>query len=147
MASLISLAQVEPLLARPLNDAEKPRVTSWINAIEAFLVIRYGEEKVLGLLDYLLVFIADAVQRRLDKKNQLAEQESAGPFSVRWSSASSKGGWFLPGELSDMDSMAGLGSVRTYRTQAPTGVVVGNLTPGHNPRSAYALDDDFDGYF
>ena len=147
MAHLMTLAQVEPLLARPLNDAEKPRVSSWINAIEAFLVMRYGEAKVAELLDYLLVFVADSIQRRLDKKNQMAEQESAGPFSVRWSSASSKGGWFLPGELADMDDAAGLGSVRTYRTPAPAGVVSGNLTPGFSPRSAYAPDDDFDGYF
>lgn len=147
MANLMTLAQVEPLLARPLNDAEKPRVTSWINAIEAFLVARYGEAKSFELLDYLTVFVADAIQRRLDKKNQMAEQESAGPFSVRWSPASSKGGWFLPAELAEMDDVAGLGSVRTYRTPAPPAVISGNVTPGFVPRSAYAPDDDFDGYF
>lgn len=147
MLPIMTLGQIEPLLARPLNDAERLRISGWLLGIERYLISRYGQEVFAESVDFLLIFVADAVQRRLDKKNQLAEQESAGPFSVRWSSASSKGGWFLPGELSDMDSMAGLGSVRTYRTQAPTGFVVGNLTPGQSPRSEYAIDDDSDGYF
>ena len=138
---------IEPLLARPLNDAEKLRVSGWLLGIESYLVSRYGPEAFALSIDFFLVFVADAIQRRLDKKNQLAEQESAGPFSVRWSSASSKGGWFLPGELADMDDTLGLGSVRTYRTPAPSGVIVGNLTPGFSPRSAYETDDEFGGYF
>lgn len=147
MLPIMTLEQVEPLLARPLSDAEKPRVSGWILGIESYLVSRYGAEVFAESVGFFLVFVADAIQRRLDKKNQLAEQESAGPFSVRWSSASSKGGWFLPGELADMDDTLGLGSVRTYRTPAPSGVIVGNLTPGFSPRSAYEHDDEFGGYF
>lgn len=145
--AIISPEMIEPLLARPLNDAEKLRVSGWLLGIESYLVSRYGPEAFDLSIDFFLVFVADAIQRRLDKKNQLAEQESAGPFSVRWSSASSKGGWFLPGELADMDDTLGLGSVRTYRTPAPSGVIVGNLTPGFSPRSAYEHDDEFGGYF
>lgn len=147
MASLLTLVKVEPLLARPLNDAEKPRIDGWLNAIEAFLFNRYGEQKVLGLFDYFLVMVADAVQRRLTKGNQMAEQEGAGPFQVRWSSESSKGGWFLSRELSEMDDTAGLGSVRTYRTPAPSAVVSGNLTDRFALPSAYDPYERTDGYF
>lgn len=147
MASLLTLVKVEPLLARPLNDAEKPRIDGWLNAIEAFLFNRYGEQKVADLFDYFLVMVADAVQRRLTKGNQMAEQEGAGPYQVRWSSESSKGGWFLPRELSEMDDTAGLGSVRTYRTPAPSAVISGNLTDRFALPSAYDPYERTDGYF
>lgn len=125
---LLKLEQIEPLLARPLSEAEKPRISGWLVAIEAFLITRYSIARVAELAEYFVVFAADAVQRRLDKKNQLADSESVGPFSVRWNSASAQGGWFLPGELADMDGTLGVGGIRTYRTQAPAEVVTGNLS-------------------
>lgn len=129
--SMLTLERIEPLLARPLNAVEKPRVSAWIGAIEAFLSQRYTVAKVAEMVDYFTVSAADAIQRRLAKPNQMADSESAGPFSVRWNSASARGGWFLAPELAEMDDTAGIGGTRTYRTQAPSGVIVGNL---HRPR-------------
>lgn len=106
------------------------RVDAWLSAINARIVVRYR----LALLDddrrpLFVGYAADAIQRRLDKPKRMVDQENAGPFGVKWNSRSSLGGWFLPEEISDMDSAAGVGGVRTVRAPAPDGVRFSNLSP------------------
>jgi len=139
MAQTLTLAMIEPLLAQPLSEGQKPRAEAWLAAIDTVLSVRYGV-KLAEMTSYFSVFAADAVQRRLDKKNQLADSEGAGPFTVRWNAASTRGGWFLAGELAEMDDAAGLGGVRTYRTPAPDGVIHGNLV------DSAGIDGDIDAY-
>lgn len=57
----------------------------------------------------------------------MVESEGAGPFNARWNAASSLGGWFLPSEIDDMDTVTGGGGTRTYRTPAPDHIRFNNL--------------------
>lgn len=122
MTPSLTLAEVEPLLSRPLSDAERPRAEAFVAAMMALLVGRYGDSLAARwevVKPLVVAYVAAAIDRRLAKPNQAAESETSGPFSVRWSSASSSGAWFLPAELADLDRLFGKGGSRTYRTQAP----------------------------
>ena len=122
MTPSLTLAEVEPLLSRPLSAAERLRAEAFIAAMMALLVGRYGDSLAArweAVRPLVVAYVASAIDRRLAKANQAAESETSGPFSVRWSSASSSGAWFLPAELADLDRLFGKGGSRTYRTQAP----------------------------
>lgn len=118
----LSLEDVEPLLNRSLTDAERPRAEAFIAAMFALLTGRYGAvlgERWATVKPLVVAYVAAAIDRRFAKVNTLAESETSGPFSVRWSSASTTGAWFLDAELADLDRMFGKGGSRTYRTPAP----------------------------
>ena len=118
----LPLSDVEPLLARPLTATERPRSEAFVAAMMALLVGRYGDSLTArweAVQPLVVAYVAASIDRRLAKANQAAESETSGPFSVRWSSASSSGAWFLPAELADLDRLFGKGGSRTYRTQAP----------------------------
>lgn len=83
-----------------------------------------------------LMFVADALQRRLDKAKQMVDSEGAGPFNVRWNAASSLGECFLTAEIEGMDEVTGFGGTRSYRTAAPDAIRYGNLAP------VYFLDEE-----
>lgn len=122
-----TLQQVEPLLAGPLSEAKRPRVLGWLDAINAQLTRKYGDNVTPDIEPVFHVHIADAIQRRLDKPKQLVDSENAGIFGARWNPASSLGGWFLPEELETMEELTGGGGTRSYRTAAPNGIRYGNL--------------------
>lgn len=124
----LTMAKVTPLLAKPPSAAQTPRVEGWLAGLKVLLDNRYGDKLTSALEPLFLVFVADALQRRLDKLKQMIDSEGAGPFSARWNPASSLGAWFLQGELDEMDSVTGGGGTRTYRTAAPDGVRFGNLS-------------------
>lgn len=122
MTPSLVLADIEPLLARPLSAAERPRAEAFIAAMMALLVGRYGDSLTArweALAPLVTAYVAAAIDRRFAKANQAAESETSGPFSVRWASSSSTGSWFLAAELADLDGLFGKGGSRTYRTQAP----------------------------
>lgn len=125
MASL-TLEMVEPLLALPLSEPQRTRVRAWLVAIEAVLSRRYSADVMAETPEVFATYAADAVGRKLSKSNQLADSEQSGPFSVRWNAASSRGGWFLPAELAELDGLMGRGGARTYRTPAPDAQRYGN---------------------
>lgn len=112
----LELQDVSPLLARTLKPTEVPRVTGWVAALRVLLSARYRDQIPAGSEPFFHVQVADAIQRRLDKPRQMVESESAGPFSVRWGNLRA---WFGPEDLAEMDSVAGFGGARTYRTPAP----------------------------
>ena len=122
----VSLEKVQPLLASPPTAAQKPRIEGWLAALKILLERRYCTSLTPEVEPLFLVTVADAVQRRLDKKQQMVDSENAGPFAVRWNAASSLGSWFLPGEMAGLDDLAGLGGARTYRTPAPDAIRFGN---------------------
>ena len=106
----LPLSDVEPLLARPLTAAERPRAEAFVAAMMALLSGRYGDALASrwGSVEPLVVaYVAAAIDRRFAKVNTLAESETSGPFSVRWSSASTTGAWFLDAELGDLDRLFG----------------------------------------
>lgn len=118
----LPLSDVEPLLARPLTAAERPRAEAFVAAMMALLSGRYGDalaSRWESVEPLVVAYVAAAIDRRFAKVNTLAESETSGPFSVRWSSASTTGAWFLDAELGDLDRLFGKGGSRTYRTQAP----------------------------
>ena len=115
----VSLTKVQPLLARPLSEAQTPRVEGWLAALKVLLERRYKDALTLEVEPLFLVFVADAVQRRLDKVRQQVSSEGAGSLNVSWAPASSLGGWFLPSELAEMDGVTVGSGTRTYRTPAP----------------------------
>lgn len=118
----LPLSDVEPLLARPLTATERPRAEAFVAAMMALLAGRYGDalaSRWEGVRPLVVAYVAAAIDRRFAKVNTLAESETSGPFSVRWSSASTTGAWFLDAELGDLDRLFGKGGSRTYRTPAP----------------------------
>ena len=117
-----------PLLAKPPSAAQTPRVEGWLAGLKVLLNNKYGEQLTAEVEPLFLVYVADAVQRRLDKLRQMLDSEGAGPFSARWNPASSLGAWFLPDELEAMDEVTGGGGTRTYRAAAPDGIRYGNLS-------------------
>lgn len=122
----LAMMWVSPLLARPLKPAETPRVEGWLAALNVSLNARYGQRLTSDLEPFFLVKVADAIQRRLDKPKQMVESESAGPFSARWSSASTLGSWFSKDDLAEMDEVAGSAGARSYRTPAPDAIRFNN---------------------
>lgn len=119
---------MKPLLAKPPSAAQTQRVEGWIAGLRVLLNNRYGDTLTTEVEPLFLVYVADALQRRLDKMRQMLDSEGAGPFSARWSAASSLGAWFLQAELDEMDAVTGGGGTRTYRTAAPDALRYGNLS-------------------
>lgn len=118
----LPLSVVEPLLARPLTATERPRAEAFVAAMMTLLAGRYGNalaSRWESVEPLVVAYAAAAIDRRFAKVNTLAESETSGPFSVRWSSASTTGAWFLDAELADLDRLFGKGGSRTYRTPAP----------------------------
>lgn len=121
----LSLEQVEPLLAKPLSDDQRPRAEALVDVFTSLLQARYGQALSLkweSVSRIVAALVASGVSRKLAKVNELATQESAGPFSVSWSSDSTSGSWFLPGELSWLDQVLGKGGTRSVRTPAPDAI-------------------------
>lgn len=137
----LTLEKVQPLLAKPPSAGQVPRVEGWVRALSVLLNSRYRQvfepdSFLAGDLEPLfLVYVADAIQRRLDKARQMLDSEGAGPFSARWNPASSLGAWFLPAELAEMDATAGLGGTRSYRTPAPDAIRFNNRIHSFEPDS------------
>lgn len=118
----LSTEDVAPLLNRPLTDVERLRAEAFIAAMLALLAGRYGDalaSRWEAVKPLVVAYVAASIDRRFAKVNTLAESETSGPFSVRWSSASTTGAWFLDAELADLDRLFGKGGSRTYRTPAP----------------------------
>lgn len=118
----LPLSDVEPLLVRPLTAKTRPRAEAFVAAMLALLSGRYGDalaSRWESVQPLVLAYVAAAIDRRFAKVNTLAESETNGPFSVRWSSSSTTGAWFLDAELADLDRLFGKGGSRTYRTPAP----------------------------
>lgn len=125
MMPSLSLEQVEPLLASPLSESQRPRAEALVEAFVTLLQARYGDRLTDSwdrLHGFVAALVAAGVSRKLAKVNELASQETAGPFSVSWSKASTDGAWFLPGELGQLDSLLGKGGTRSVRTPAPDAV-------------------------
>lgn len=138
----LTLEKVTPLLVKPPSAAQTPRVEGWLAGLKVLLNNKYGEQLTPDVEPLFLVYIADAVQRRLDKLRQMLDSEGAGPFSARWNPASSLGAWFLPDELESMDEVTGGGGTCTYRAAVPDGVRYGNLSRS-NPWEEEGIDVPF----
>jgi len=119
---------VDPFLTA--KQKADTRVAAWLKSLAALLTNRYGNRITRELRPVFVNAAADAIGRRVDKGQQMVDQQSVGPAAVRWNSRSSLGGWFLPEELAQLDELASGRSAgaSTLRMPAPYGQRFGNLT-------------------
>ena len=119
---------VDPFLTA--KQKADPRVDAWLKSLAALLTSRYGNRITTELRPVFVNAAADAIGRRVDKGQQMVDQQSVGPAAVRWNSRSSLGGWFLPEELAQLDELTSGRSAgaSTLRMPAPYGQRFGNLT-------------------
>lgn len=113
--------KLQPFLRpNPLKTAQATLVDAWAPVLAALLNARYGAAITEELEPVFVSAAATAIQRRLDKPNQMISTQSVNGAAVGYS-ASLKA-WFYPGELAELNGLVGKGGVRTYRTPAPDGV-------------------------
>lgn len=131
-----------PFLRLPLRESDAARVDAWLTAIGAYLANRYGDSITAALEPVFVDYAAEAVGRRLAKRQQQLKGQATGPSSAQWTDQSARGGWFLPEELEQMDSLTGRGGVRSVRTPVHDAIRFGNASVSP-AREALLDEDDF----
>lgn len=132
----LTLEKVTPFLP-PLTTAQRTRAEAWLPVLELLLNGQYGDrittepsgtDPVVPPNEPVFVSTAaDAIGRRLAKPAAMVDQQNVGPAGVRYNPRANLAVWFLPEELSQLDKLVGIGSVRTVRTPAPDQIRYGNL--------------------
>lgn len=118
--------ELQPFLTpNPLRAKQKTLVDAWAPVLAALLNARFGAAITEELEPVFVSAAATAVQRRLDKTNQMISSQSVNGAAVTYS-ASLKA-WFYPGELAELSMLLGRGGVRSYRMSAPPGVTSINV--------------------
>lgn len=128
----LTLTEVTPFLPNQLSGTNERRAKAWLSAMEVKITARYGSHIDVDLQPIFLGYCADAIERRLYRPSGMIDAQTTGPFSVKYNARATLGGWFLPEEIADMDSVTGKGGMRTMRTPAPDGVRFGNLARRHD---------------
>lgn len=113
-----------------LKPKQQERVNAWLPVLEVILNERYGNLITEAREPVFISYAADAIMRKLDRSNREIQQQSIASASVRYDPRAKLTGWFYPSEIADMDSLVGLGAVRSARMSAPDGVRFGNLARG-----------------
>lgn len=127
----IALEDVADLLPAPIPAAREAEVEGWVKAMSAWLLVRYtnaprGTPQVeAARRDVALARVAGAIARRIER-TPLMVQQTAGPFSGRWSERAATDAWFMPEVVEELDAVFGVGGTRTYRTPAPRATWAGN---------------------
>ena len=118
-----SIDRVRPLLSQPLLPPHEQVVIVWLAALSAILTKRYGDKLTSELEPVALVHVADAVSRKLDpSRSPGLVSQNAGPARVQFTNESANAaGWFLPGELDELDQLCGLGGTRSVRLTSDFG--------------------------
>lgn len=126
----VSLDAVRPHLPRTLTTAETARANAWVQAMNVLVTAQYGRKvddhmtrTGQDIMPLIHSYVANAIERRLSKKNRMADAEGSGPFSVRWNSRSGLFNWFMPEEIAELNSVLGTTGTRTYRTPAPDKII------------------------
>ena len=140
----VTLSAVQPHLARPLTAAEQTRANAWIGAMNVLLTAHYGARVDAhmartgqDIMPLVHGYVANAVERRLFKKNRMADGEGSGPFTVRWSAQSALYQWFLPEELAELNGALGMTGARTHHTPAPEALIKATSTGYPAPTGGY----------
>ena len=125
----LTLMKMDPFLPQMTAD-QRSKVVAWIPVLQLLLNARYGDrittEPIGGNEVAFVSAAADAVSRRLTKPSALVDSQAIGPANVRYNQRAHLAKWFLPEELSELDGLAGLSSIRTVRTPAPDAIRFGN---------------------
>lgn len=125
----LTLEKLQPfLMPNPLPQRKKTLVIAWAPVLALLLSKRYGSsitsEGEAATEPVFVSAAASAIQRRLDKTNQMIAAQSVNGASVTYTA--SLLAWFDSAELSELDSFAGIGGIRTIRTPAPDQIRLSN---------------------
>lgn len=123
------MQKLQPFLPT-LTAAQTTKVTAWLPVLELHLNGRYGDritqEPNGGNEPAFVSAAADAIMTRLARPGGQIDSQTIGPANVRYNSRAALLRWFLPEQLSELDVLAGIGSIRSVRTPAPDAVRFGN---------------------
>lgn len=129
------MLKLQPFLPT-LTAAQTTKVTAWLPVLELHLNGRYGDrittepsgtDPVIPPNEPAFVSAAaDAIMTRLARPSGQIDSQTIGPANVRYNSRAALLRWFLPEQLSELDVLAGIGSIRSVRTPAPDAVRFGN---------------------
>jgi hypothetical protein len=121
------LADVSPFIVPDLSTGETQKATTWMPSVNAFLASRYGDVITDASKPLYAPYVAEAIAAKLRPTPRGIARQSVPSGSVEYVLSPLGGGWFSSGDLSAMDSLAGIGGVRTVRMPAPDAVRYGNL--------------------
>lgn len=123
--------KVSPFLS-PRAKAQQTRITALLPVLQLRINARWGDRITADLEPAFLDVAAAALQRRLNRDSREGvTQQSVGGASVSYDPRMPLSGWFLPGEIAELDETCGMpGGVRTVRAAAPDGIRFGNLSGG-----------------
>lgn len=129
------MPKLDPFLP-PLTAAQTAKVAAWIPVLALHLNGRYGDrittdpsgtDPVIPPNEPAFVSAAaDAIMTRLARPAAQIDSQTIGPANVRYNNRAALLRWFLPEQLSELDVLAGIGSIRSVRTPAPDAVRFGN---------------------
>lgn len=124
----LTWANVSPFLS-PRAKAQQAWIEPRLPGIALRLTRRYGEALTPERLPLIFETVADAIERRLKMLSSTGiSRQSVGGASVDYDKRMPLTGWFLPGELADMDDLCGFGGgIRSVRLSAPNAIRYGNM--------------------
>lgn len=113
----LNLERIRPLLSQPLLPPQEQTVTLWLAAVSAILTGRYGDKLTTEHEPLALVIVADAISRKLDgDRAPGVVSQSVGSARVQYTNeAANAQGWFLTGELAELDKLCGVSSARSVQ--------------------------------
>lgn len=127
MVTDLDLDDVSMFIIPLLSDGEQATAAQWLTAINAFLSNRYGDAITSTTVPLFAPYVAEAIAAKLRPTPRGIARQSVPSGSVEYVLSPIGGGWFSAGDMSAMDSLAGIGGVRTVRMPAPDAVRYGNL--------------------
>jgi hypothetical protein len=122
-----ALADVAPFIVPDLTTAETAKATTWMPSVNAFLSSRYGDAITDESKPLFAPYVAEAIAAKLRPTPRGIARQSVPSGSVEYKLSPLGGGWFSADDLSAMDSLGGIGGIRTVRMPAPDAQRYGNL--------------------
>lgn len=126
----LSWEKVSPFLS-PQATLQKARVEAYLPVLQVRLNTRYGDRITENLEPVFSEIVAEAIMRRLERGSRGIRRQSVGGASVEYDPRMPLTSWFTAEELSELDSLTGMGGARTVRMPAPYGQRFGNLYQRH----------------
>lgn len=128
--------KVSPFL-NTQEQARKTAIEPLMAVLQLHLTARYGDRITEALEPAFVEASARALARRTDPQRagrEGIESQSVAGAAVRYDPRVPLTAWLWPGELAALDSLVGMGGIRSIRMSAPDGQRFGN-------RAASLLDD------
>ena len=127
-----ALDDVSTFIIPALSAPEQTTATKWLPSVNAFLTNRYGDLITDESKPLYAPYIAEAIAAKLRPTPRGIARQSVPSGSVEYVVSPQGGGWFSAADLSAMDSLAGIGGVRSVRMPVPDMQRYGNLVRHHH---------------